>query len=167
MPNSPARGANRGPAAEEPHPVLRYLTDGGRQEWQNALARYDRELAGELGRRAAPVLDSGRTPELTSADVSAAVAAFEDRLRAEPPAAEEPGSRSSLWAAITLTLASVGIGVMPNFLGDQPWQYVLFVVLIIVGVVGLVLTWVAGTSGRRRATRGGTQGPPGPSGHNT
>jgi hypothetical protein len=54
-----------------------------------------------------------------------------------------------LFAAILLTLSSVGVGVMPNFLAGEPWQYALFALLIGVGLVGLLLTWVGGTKAKR------------------
>jgi hypothetical protein len=153
MPDSPTPSA-------EPDAAPRYLTTGGRQEYENTVARYKRGLTNELDRRAAPSLDRGVVPELTSADVRAAMQVLDQRLGTAASGHAEHPPRSSIWAAITLTAASIGIGVMPNFLDGQPWQYVLFAVFVVIGVVGLVLTWIAGTAGHRSSARGRRRPPP-------
>jgi hypothetical protein len=155
MPTIRYRGSEREPAPEDEHfPVLQYLTEGGRKEWTNATARIKRALIVELDRRAAPALDRGGRPELTSEDIMAAVAALEQKMHAAAEPVRPP--RAGLWAAITLTIASIGISVMPGFLGET-WSYVVFAAFIVTGVVGLVLTWVAGTVGPRH---GRSQPPP-------
>jgi hypothetical protein len=154
MPSIRTRGPERGPAGDDEHfPVLQYLTDGGRQEWANATTRYKRALITELAHRAGPVLDRGGRPELTAEDVAAAMLAVEQRLHATATVPVHHPPRASIWAAITLTIASIGIGVMPNFLDGDPWRVVLFALFIVVGVISLVLTWVAGTAEHRRVAR--------------
>jgi hypothetical protein len=168
MPTIRSRGQEREPAGDDEHfPVLQYLTAGGRQEWANATTRYKRELITELDRRARPKLDRGGRPELTAEDVAAAMTAVEQRLHLTATAPAQRPPRASIWAAITLTVASIGIGVMPNFLDGEPWRSVLFALFIVVGIISLVLTWVAGTAEHRRAARDRRRTPPDPIEHDS
>jgi hypothetical protein len=139
-------------------PAPEYLTPGGLDAYRHEIVQHARALATELDRSATGLLERRGVPEHTAKDVSTARAALQRQLRAStaaPAPTRSPGpdetrvaSRAALLAAILLTISTVGVGVMTNFL-DGPWQYGLFALLVLIGIVGLVLTWVGGTRGRR------------------
>lgn len=139
------------------YPVPEHLTKGGREAYDQEIVRIARGLSAVLDARAARVLDEGRTPEHTSDDVIVARTAYErQRAAALTPTAGD--SRMELLAPILVTIASIGVGVMPNFLGPA-WSYGLFGLLILLGVIGLAMTWRTGARGQRRK-RDGTEPPP-------
>jgi hypothetical protein len=131
----------------------KYLTTGGREQYDAEINRCRHLLDAELDQRAAAALDRHETPELTRQHVEAAARTVFGR-RPGPSVSDDRQARTSLLAAILLTISSVGVGVMPNFL-DEPWQVGLFALLIVVGVVGLLLTWVGGTKAKRGSPASG------------
>jgi hypothetical protein len=139
------------------YPVPEHLTRGGREAYDQEIVRIARGLSAALDAKAARVLDEGRMPEHTSDDVIAARTAYE-RQRAAALAPAPGDSRMALLAPILVTIASIGVSVMPNFLGPT-WSYGLFGLLVLLGVIGLAMTWRTGTRGLR-GSRNGTEPPP-------
>lgn len=138
------------------YPMPSHLTAGGLHAFRAEVARYAVALGAELERRAVEPISRGGEPEHTAEAVAQARTEYERRLRTNgddpvPAKHDRPGERSdkSVLSAILLTVATVGVGVMPNFL-HSPWQYGLFVLLIVVGVVGLGATWAGRRSSRGR-----------------
>jgi hypothetical protein len=142
-----------GPPPQAPRTTARFplppsLTPGGREAFQSEIVRYAKELGDELDRQAVEPLRQETEPEHTSESVAKARAALARRLQMD--GIEQVVQRSddtkranrSHLAAILLTIATVGIGVMSSRL-EAPWQVVLFGIFVAIGVTGLVLTWTS------------------------
>jgi hypothetical protein len=115
------------------------------------MVHYANLIGAELEREGAEALSRGDEPEHTADAIARARRACFERFQQEQAAGqlnEQVRRRDrSVLAAIMLTVASVGLGIMPNFL-HSAWQRTLLAMLIVVGVTGLALTW-AGRSIRR------------------
>lgn len=129
-----------GADAGEPSPpyvVPRHITRAGRQVFDDIV----REGAARLAQQLEVEADRAhRTdPQYTSDDVHAARLACEQRIREQ--AGVDDADRRVL-AAILLTVATVGVSAMANFLHSE-WQILAFAALVIVGIVGLAMTWTS------------------------
>jgi hypothetical protein len=149
--SSPATGQASDARA---YPLPAHLTPGGLKAFTTEVDRYATQLCAELERQAFESLSRGGSPEHTADSVAEARRAYVRRLQMdaiEQAAVKSTGqeARESAWAvlsAILVTIATVGLGVMPRFL-HSTWQRVLFIGFAVVGVVGLGLMW----TGRRHA----------------
>jgi hypothetical protein len=121
------------------------LTAAGRRAFHGVIGEVAAQLADQLERNAqrAHQVD----PEYTAADVHDARRAVERQVALR---AVVDRSDHRVLAAIMLTIGTVGVGTMTNFL-TGPWQVGLFLAFVTVAVAGLVLTW---TGRSRTPSRG-------------
>lgn len=117
-------------------PVPPHLTRLARKQFENAVLDYADQIS-DLVRARGGCRTRNPEPEYTVDDVDHARTEYEARSRRSRSAE----THARLGVSLS-TVATVGIGVMANFL-HSPWQIVLFVVLAVAGVIGLVLTWTA------------------------
>jgi general stress protein CsbA len=124
--------------------VPRQTTAAGRHAFDEVVREFADDLAHELdvqGHR------TQRTEPLRTADdVRAARQAYERRVGEE---LRVDAADRRVLAAILLTLATVGVSVLANFL-HSGWQIGLFALFVVAGVVGLVLTWTSRPNRQRR-----------------
>ncbi len=114
----------------------REVTLAGAQAFKDEVQQFAAQLMREME------LDAHRAhrtdPHYTADDVRKGIRAYHRRISRK--ARGDDSSRSVL-AAILLTLSTVGVSTMANFL-HSPWQIVAFALLVVAGLIGLVLTWV-------------------------
>ncbi len=122
------------------YPVPRHVTPAGRQAFHDVMRGWAVQLAEQME------IDAQRArqtdPEFTAIQVHDARRTVErqNALRPDPDRSDH-----RVLAAILLTVGTVGVGCMTNFLVG-PWQVVLFSVLVVVAVAGLILTWTGRSS---------------------
>lgn len=124
-----------GPGPSEQYRVPSRATEAGRRAFHEVMRRWAAQLAEqmEIGAQRAGDTD----PEFTAIHVHDARRAIE-RQHSLP--SEPDRSDHRVIAAILLTVGTIGVGVLSNFLVG-PWQVLVFVVFVVVLLVGLILTW--------------------------
>jgi hypothetical protein len=138
-PNSP------GATGDEPPPsffVPQRLTPFGRREFIEQVQKYATHLAQQLELNAHGVRRDEQ--EYTVRDVQAAQAAHEQKLLRS---SDQTIADRQVMASILLTVATLGITTMSNFLNGG-WELAVFAFFVLSGLLGLTLTWT-----NRRASR--------------
>jgi hypothetical protein len=125
-----------------------FLTPNGRIVFDNEVQAYARRLAREVER--AGHVPGSQVQEFTAEIVGMAARTLrtEDMVteRARNGRRGEPAADPSASATVLVTLATVGLSIMPTFM-SSPWQRVVFGAPVLTGLVGLWLTW---SSSRKR-----------------
>ncbi len=116
--------------------IPREVTLAGAQAFKEEVQQFAAQLMQEME------LDAHRAhrtdPHYTADDVREAIQAHHRRISRRTRGDD---SARHVLAAILLTLSTVGVSTMANFL-HSPWQIVAFALLVVAGLIGLVLTWV-------------------------
>jgi hypothetical protein len=164
---------------ESDYVVPPYLTRAARRDFDRAVKDYAFGLAIQVERVGISSRKSGEEPEHNTDTVSTAIRIHHgtiglqtDETNELPPVpAEQPAAEPSeegvaepaeevegndgdwaIVAGILSTIATVGIGVMANYLHSY-WQWGLFSAFIAIGLTGLGATWKAHRSVHRRRRR--------------
>lgn len=157
-------------AAKEPsYAVPPHLTPAARRDFDRAVQNYADGLAVQVERTGLNSRKPGQEPEYNTDTVDKAIRIHHVTIGLdtdETPSSVVPGAHSGPdlseedgtgrdWgppSIILSTIATVGIGVMPNFLHSF-WQWGLFSFFILVGCTGLLATWKAHRSARKGRRR--------------
>jgi hypothetical protein len=125
------------------YPVPENLTPRGLRAFRTEVVKFAVAIGAELEKMSDAITSRGGQPEHTAESVIKARRDCIQRMRFEHVASKNRVRRArTVLAVILLTVATVGLNVMQNFLHSY-WQVAVFGAFVLADISGLGLTWAA------------------------